>query len=382
MPEPALRIAISAPLLAPHDQGSYRSAGIHTYIEQTLQRLPEADPALAVTLFAAHPPASLPSSIEVLSPRWKIDGPVQRIAWEQTVLPLAVRRARAALLHATAFVAPVVRAVPTVITIYDLSFALFPQYFRGFNQAYLRLGTRISARRARRIVTISECARRDIHRLYGVPLDRIAVAYPGVAETLKPSPPDRVQQFRYAKRLPEKFLLYLGTLEPRKNLGLLVRAFTELKRACPDAVLVLAGGVGWLINELETAIESSGVKDSILRPGFVPAEEKALWYASATAFVYPSLYEGFGLPPLEALACGTPVIASDAASLPEVVGEAGLLLAPDDARGWAKALTYLWNDAAARAALADRGVRRAQQFRWLNTARGQTQTYRQAIIST
>src|SRR5512143_705586 len=142
MVRPAPRIAISAPLLAP--AGSYRSAGIHTYIQHSLQHLPEADPALRLTLFTAYPPAELPPAIEVQRPRWKIDRPARRILWEQLALPAAVRRSRADALHATAFVAPIVRLRHTVITIYDVSFALFPQFFRGFQPTYLRAGTRWS----------------------------------------------------------------------------------------------------------------------------------------------------------------------------------------------------------------------------------------------
>jgi glycosyltransferase involved in cell wall biosynthesis len=369
-------VAISAPLLAA--AGSYRSAGIHTYIQHSLRHLPEADPGLRFTLISAHPPADLPPAIEVQPPRWNTDRPARRILWEQSLLPLAARQAD--VLHATAFVAPIVQLRPTVLTIYDASFALFPQFFRGFNQAYLRLGTRWSARRAQRVITISECARRDVHRLYGVPLDRITVAYPGVDEALQPSDPDRVQAFRRAKNLPEKFLLYLGTLEPRKNLAMLIRAFARLQQACPDAHLVLAGGVGWLADEVFDAIAECGVKDSVRLPGFVAAEEKALWYAAATAFVFPSLYEGFGLPPLEALACGTPVVASHAASLPEVVGEAGLLLDPADVSGWAAALQRLWTDAAYRAELADRGVQQAQHFAWPAASRQIAQAYRAALL--
>ncbi len=268
---------------------------------------------------------------------------------------------------------------PTVITIYDLSFALFPQFFRGFNQTYLRLGTRLSAQRAQRLITISDCTRRDVHRLYNVPLDRIDVAYPGVDETLKPPSSDRVENFRRAKNLPEKFLLFLGTLEPRKNLITLVRAFTALKQACPEAVLVLAGGVGWMADDLFAAIDASGVKDSIILPGYVAAEDKALWYAAAAAFVYPSIYEGFGLPPLEAMACGTPVIVSNAASLPEVVGDAGLLIAPEDVSDWAAALQRVWSDAAYRAELADRGTRQAAKFTWLETARQTMIAYRHIV---
>jgi glycosyltransferase involved in cell wall biosynthesis len=371
------RIAISAPLLAP--AGNYRSAGIHTYLQHSLQHLPEADPALRFTLFAAHPPAELPPSIEVWRPRWNTDRPALRILWEQLMLPMSARRAQADVLHATAFVAPIVQTRPTVVTIYDVSFALFPQYFRGLNQAYLRWGTRWSAQHAQRIIAISECARRDVHRLYSVPLNRITVAYPGVDETLRRADPVRLQEFRQSKNLPDKFLLYLGTLEPRKNLAMLVRAFAQAKQECPDAVLVLAGGLGWLAEDVFAAIAECGVKDSVRLPGFVPAAEKALWYGAALAFVFPSRYEGFGMPPLEAMACGTPVIASHAASLPEVIGEAGLTLSPDDVGGWAAALKRVWHDAPYRAELADRGVRQAQRFTWQAAASQIAQTYRDLI---
>ena len=377
MSQRSLRVAVSAHLL--HGEAGYRSAGIHTYIEQTLRHLPEADPALRLTVFTRHPPADLPPSVEVRGTRWPTERPPLRILWEQLRLPLAARRGRADVLHATAFAAPIVRLSPTLVTIYDLSFALFPAYFRGFNQRYLRAATRFSARHARRIIVISEHTRRDVHQLYGVPLDRIDVAYPGVDEALRPAEPEAVARFRREKNLPDKFLLFLGTLEPRKNLVTLINAFTEMKRDCPTATLVLAGGVGWKFDDLFAAIDSSGVKDSVVLSGYIKAEEKALWLSSAAAFVYPSVYEGFGLPPLEAMACGTPVLTSDAASLPEVVGEAGLTIAPDDVLGWAHALRRVWRDDAYRAELRERGLQQAQKFTWLAAAHCIAASYHRAM---
>jgi glycosyltransferase involved in cell wall biosynthesis len=371
----SLRIAISAHLL--HGQGGYRSAGIHTYIEQVVRHLPEADPALQLTLFTAHPPADLPASIAVRRSRWPTERPPVRIAWEQLVLPLAARRAD--VLHATAFVAPIVHRCPAVITVYDLSFELFPQYFRGFNQTYLRIGARYAARHARRLIAISDNTRRDVQRLYGVPLDRIDVAYPGVDPNLKPCAAEAIARFRREKNLPDKFLLFLGTLEPRKNLITLIRAYAIMKRDCPDARLVLAGGIGWLADDILAAIKTAGVEDSLLLPGYVAAEEKALWLSSATAFVYPSSYEGFGLPPLEAMACGTPVIVSNAASLPEVIGEAGLSIGPQDISGWAEVLRRVWVDSDLRSDLRARGIAQSGRFTWLATARDTAAAYRRAL---
>jgi len=371
----SLRVAISAHLLEPRGVG-YRSAGIHTYIEQTVRRLPEVDADLRVTLFARHTLDGLNGAIEQAGTRWPTGRPVLRILWEQLRLPLAARGCD--VLHAAAFVSPLLQLRPAVVTVYDLSFALFPQYFRGPNQAYLRIGTRRSARRAARVLTISEHTRHDLHRLYAVPLDRIDVAYPGVDAALTPPAPEDVAAFRHRRQLPDRFLLFLGTLEPRKNLVMLVQAFAQLKRERPDAMLVLAGGVGWLADDVFAEIDRSGVKDSVIVPGFVPAEEKALWYAAATAFVYPSIYEGFGLPPLEAMACGAPVIVSNAASLPEVAGDAGLSVGPNDVSGWSHAMRRLWSDAALRDELRERGLKQAQRFTWTETARVTAAAYRAA----
>jgi glycosyltransferase involved in cell wall biosynthesis len=367
-------VAIGAHLLAARGATGYRSAGIHTYLAHLLDNLPRADAAFRYTVYTNARPSI---DARVWSTRWPTARPLARIAWEQLALPRALRRDRANLLHATAFVAPLASNVPFVITVYDLSFAIFPELFRGPNQAYLRAFTRRSARRARRVIAISDHTRRDVHRLYGVPLEQIDVAYPGVRPGFKPLPREAVEAFRRKHNLPERFFLYLGTLEPRKNLGRLIEAVSQ--SGIGDWGLVLVGGKGWLHDELFARVKALGLDDRVRFAGYAPGDDLPLWYNAATAFVYPSRYEGFGLPPLEAMACGAPVIASNAASLPEVVGDAGLLVEPEDAPRLAQAMRQVWEDATLRGELSQRGIDRARRFTWQATAQATVESYRRAL---
>ncbi|HLF28389.1 MAG TPA: glycosyltransferase family 1 protein [Anaerolineae bacterium] len=367
-------VAISAHLLAPHGSVGYRSAGIHTYLTHLLHNLPRVDEAFRYTVYTRALPA-IPARLR--STGWPTAHPLGRIAWEQLAQPFALRRDQPDLLHATAFVAPILSNLKTVITVYDLSFALFPDLFRGPSLVYLRLFARWSVRRARRIITISDHTRRDVQRLYHVPLDCIDVAYPGVEARFRPLPRAAVETFRRKHALPDRFCLYLGTLEPRKNLARLIDAVSSL--GSRDLRLVLVGGKGWLVEDLFAKVESLGLAERVRFIGYAPAADLPLWYNAATAFVYPSLYEGFGLPPLEAMACGTPVIASNAAALPEVVGDAGLSVGPEDVAGLAQALRRVWDDATLRAELSRRGLAQARRFTWEATARSTVESYRKAL---
>ena len=404
MPNSRPHVAISAHLL--HGAAGYRSAGIHTYIAHLLQHLPEADPAFRYTVYTNAQPEIDARCARVRSSRWPTARPAIRIAWEQLAQPVALWRDRPDLLHAAAFVSPLMSRRPTVITVYDLSFALFPEYFRGPNQAYLRTFTRLSLKRARRVIAISDHTRRDVGRLYGVPLDRIDVAYPGVAAHFRPMPHDEVDAFRRKHNLPGRFFLYLGTLEPRKNISRLIDAFAQITdrgigveasaglrrqaRPRPDSVdaghtvdrepyLVLVGGKGWLYDELFAKVKSLGLEERVRFAGFAPNEDLPLWYSAATAFVYPSTYEGFGIPPLEAMACGTPVIASNASSLPEAVGDAAVTIEPEDVSGLAQAMQRVWDDEALRVKLSQHGIARAGRFTWDATARATVESYRKAL---
>jgi glycosyltransferase involved in cell wall biosynthesis len=314
--------------------------------------------------------------------RWPTQRPPLRILWEQTVLPLAARRFD--LLHGLAFVAPLLAPCPTVVTVYDLSFIRTPERFRPGQRWYLQTFTRWSCRRARRIIAISEHTKRDVTELLRIPGDRIDVVYPGVGAQFRPLPPEQVAAFRQTKGLPERFILYLGTIEPRKNLTVLLEAFAQLSRSPISNLqspprLVLAGGKGWMFEEVFARIEALGLKDDVVLPGYVSGEELPLWYNAAEVFVYPSLYEGFGMPPLEALACGTPAVVSNVASLPEAVGEAGVLVAPDDVAGWAEALRRLLDNAEMRAALGARGRSHAARFSWERAAAETVGVYHRAL---
>jgi glycosyltransferase involved in cell wall biosynthesis len=374
MPDTRPHVAISAHLLADGKTVGYRSAGIHTYIANLLTYLTRVDSGFRYTLYTNAQPSI---DAQVRPARWSTGRPLARILWEQLAQPIALRRDRPDLLHATAFVAPLLARWPCVVTVYDLSFALFPELFRGPNQTYLRWFARRSARRARRVIAISDNTRRDVQRLYGVPPDRIDVAYPGVDTRFTPLPGQAVEAFRREHRLPDKFFLYLGTLEPRKNLGKLIEAFSlsEIR----DSRLVMVGGKGWMVDSLFAQVKSLGLADRITFAGYAPGEDLPLWYNSATVFVYPSTYEGFGIPPLEAMACGTPVVTSNAASLPEAIGDAGLTVGPEDVRGLAQAMNRLWQDESLRIELSRRGIAQARRFTWEATAQATVDSYRKAL---
>ncbi len=366
-----MRIGLNAQLLSLSD--SYRGAGIAHYIHQTLLHLPRVGAHRYVAFVADR--AFQADGLEIVSSRLPTARPPVRILWEQACLPVELARRRIDLLHAMAFVTPALSRVPSVVTVYDVSFALFPESFRPFNRWYLTTMTRRSVRKARAVIAISQNTANDLHRLWGVPRDKIHLAYCGVDAIFRPAPAVEVETFRAAKGLPSQYILFVGTLEPRKNVVRLVEAFALLKRQGLPHKLVLAGGKGWMYEPIFAAVERLGLASDVIFPGFVPRQELPLWYNGAGVFVYPSLYEGFGLGPLEAMACGTPVVVSDRASLPEVVGDAGLTVVPDDVSALAEAMAAILRNRALADGLRERGLRRAAQFTWERTAAATVRAY-------
>ena len=369
------QIALNAHLLS--GRASYRSAGIHHYIAQLLHHLPAAAPELRFTVFVGDGRPDM-AGAAVVRTRLPTARPPVRILWEQCVQPWAVARARPALLHALAFVAPILSPTPTVVTVYDLSFFVTPERFPAAQRLYLRTLTGYSCRRARRVFAISESTRADVVRLLGVPAERVDLAYPGVDPNFQPLPAAEGAAFRARLNLPERFVLYLGTLEPRKNLSTLLTAFATLRAADPGLGLVLAGGRGWWYADLFRQVQALGLENAVQFPGYVPAEDLPLWYNAAAAFAYPSAYEGFGMPVTEALACGCPVVTTTASSLPEAGGDAAYLVPPADAPALAEALAHALRPDPTRRA---RGLAHAARFTWAATAAATAAGYHRALAS-
>ena len=370
-------VALNALLL--DGRATYRSAGIHQYISNTLTALAAQPEEFSLTAYARPGALDLPNvRVEPVA----VEGRLSRILWEQLAQTRAWRRLDRPvdLTHGLAFSLPLLSRVPGVVTMYDLSFRRLPDRFPAAQRLYLSAITQLSCRRARRVVAISEATRRDVAEWLGVPLARIDLAYPGVDARFRPLPLEEVRAFRERLGLPERFILYLGTLEPRKNLPALVEAFALLRRDQPDLHLVLAGARGWWYHSLLRMISDSNLGDVVHLPGFVPAEDLPSWYNAAAAFAYPSSFEGFGLPVAEALACGRPTVTSDVSSLPEAGGDVALRIPPDDPIALADALARALTPAEADRARAA-GPAHARTFTWEAAAASLRQAYRRALSS-
>jgi glycosyltransferase involved in cell wall biosynthesis len=372
-----MHVAINAHLLAAGN--SYRQAGIHRYIYNVLTHLPALDETLAYTVFLNHPlDQSLPR-LHQQKGMFSTSSSLKRILWEQLVQPFALQRLKPALYHAMAFVMPRGVPCPSVVTVYDLSFERYPQVLSGLRRRYLQMFTRVSCQRATRIIAISESTANDIVDLWAISREKIDVAPPGLSPEFRPLAEELVEGFRHRTQLPRRFLLFLGTLEPRKNLPMLIRAYAALPKSMREEVhLVLGGGKGWLYNDIFATITQHGLEDKVHLPGYIPPEDLVLWYNAADGFVYPALYEGFGMPIVEALACGKSVLVSRSSSLPEAAGDLGILLPPNDEAAWRDAMRHLIEHPERQAAIRPRALAWAREFTWERTATRTLESYYRA----
>lgn len=264
--------------------------------------------------------------------------------------------------------------------IHDVAFLAHPETVTKRTYRWLSRNIRSYCSRAEEILTVSEFSRQEIHRYLGIPLEKIQVVYNGV-DTEQYHPDYSEEQIRASMakyHVNGHYILYMGTLEPRKNIETLIKAYGILKETYAENIpkLVLAGKKGWLYDSIFQMVQDLGLEKQVIFTGYVEAEDAAPLFCGAEMFVFPSLYEGFGIPPLEAMACGTPVITSDCSSLPEVAGSAGLMVPPMDAAALADKMELLITDHKLRARLKQAGIERAKQFTWEASAEKLVQIYK------
>lgn len=369
-----MRIALSGMFWTePHvGSGQY----LHNLIAQYIARPSAHKYILIIPRYLKPQRPSLPHVQTVLMPT-PFDGRNNNLAkvwFEQVALNQAARALRADLVHVPYFGAPRRIALPTIVTVHDLIPILLPEYRGGRSvQMYMRLATS-SARRATAIIADSEHTRRDIVERLKVDPQRIDVTYLAAASSLQPQPIETIAAMRDRFRLADPYICYLGGFDARKNVATVLRAFARARSHFDRRVsLVIAGRLPTTTSELfpdmHRAILDQGIADDVIVLGQVSDADKAALMSGCKAFVYPSLYEGFGLQPIEAMQCGAAVLASSTTSVGEVVGDGGVQLPPDDVDAWAAALVRVVADGAWREQLRARGLERARHFSWAETAR-------------
>lgn len=302
-----------------------------------------------------------------------------RILWEQTRLPWDLARRQVDVFHGTGFVSPLHKTCQQVTTVFDMTFFSLPEKHTLMKRAYFTRLIPASLARSDKVIVISESTREDVVRILGISPRKIKVTYPGKDERFKPiDNANGLNEVRSKYGLPErKVILFVGVIEPRKNLVTLLRAFEKLKDLHCEYCLVIAGATGWNYQDVFAEEAKLGLKEHLFFPGFIADEDLPLLYNLAEVFVYPSVYEGFGLPVLEAMACGVPVITSNVSSMPEVVGDVGLLVEPTNVEQLAQALARVLRDSSLRQRMRDNGLERSRLFSWEKMARETLAAYQE-----
>lgn len=353
------------------------AAGVRRYVAGlTRALLATGEPIQIVALGGVHLGA-IPSGIgHVTEP----PHPPTNLGWTQVGLPRAVRRARVDVLHAPAYTAPLWSPVPVVLTIHDVSYERHPQWYPYRRDWARRAFYRMSAGAAAEILTVSRFSAAEIAAAYRVSTDRMTVTPLGVDDAFTTAGGGRRVELPRGVRVP--YLLHVGDLHERRNLPMLVGAMLTARLAGDDTralSLVLVGTDRGIGESLGAMADRAGCPDAVVRLDSVPERRLRALYEHAVALTYPSRYEGFGLPLIEAMACGTPVIASNVASMPEVMGDAGLLLDPLDEAVWSRTIVEVMRDARQRDEMRQAGLDRARQFTWERTARLTLDVYRRAL---
>jgi glycosyltransferase involved in cell wall biosynthesis len=372
-----MRIGINT--LAAHP----RKTGIATYITNLVQALLKVDPSNHDTLFVSRENAMMfpddgPRCRKKFGPAITENTNI-RVLWEHTLLPWTIRENNLDLFHGPTFVAPFLSRIPNVVTIADMTWFTHPEAHQALKRWYYQRLIPVSIRRARCVIAMSESTRRDIVRLVGAPKEKVVTVHCGVEASFRPNGGLVAgADIRRTWAIAGRFILFLGVIEPRKNIPRLLQAFAEVLRRGFDGRLVMVGPKGWGYVAVARTIGELGLERHDTFTGPLSDEEVRAFLREATLFAYPSLYEGFGLPVLEAMACGAPVVTSNVSSLPEVVGDAGIMIDPLDVNALTDALDCVLSDSALRERLRQKGLEQAREFTWEATARRTLAIYEDA----
>lgn len=368
----SLRIAIDA-----HAVGA-KLGGNESYAVNLIEALAQIDSVNNYTIYVTTDEAR--DRFHQRWPNFKVRSTLPHTPLIRIPLTLSaeLRKHPVDVLHVQ-FTAPPFCPCPVVVSIHDLSFEHLPQTFNRRSRTQLRLTVRHSARRAARILSLSEHTRLDIMETYGIEAERIKAIPLAAPKHFAPVEDNReLQRVRHNYGIDSDYILSVGSIQPRKNLARLIKAYASLRggnSAAKLPKLVLVGKCAWLYDQTLRTLEESGVKDSVVLTGYVPEADLPALYTGALCFVYPSYFEGFGLPPLEAMKCGAPVIVGNRTSLPEVVGDAALAVDPFDTDAIAEAIKLLMNNSQLREELSVKGQKRAAAFDWQETARKTLMVY-------
>jgi len=300
-----------------------------------------------------------------------------RVLWEQSGLPMELRGLGVDVYHGPGYVVPLCKVCPQITTVHDLTAYLFPETHDFFSSWYYRLLMPWSVSAADRVIAVSESAKGDLMRLLGVPAEKVCVIHHGKDDRFTPHGSEsRLAELRTKYGITKKMILFVGGIDLRKNPSSLVRAFAMLKPLHKSHELVLTGGFGEHYEWIRARLGEWRVENHVVFPGYIPGEELADFYRLAEVVVYPSLYEGFGLPVLEAMACGVPVITSNVSAMPEVAGDAAILVDPNDIKDLAAAIDRVLADKVLRDNMIEKGLRRSQLFSWKRAACDTLDLYR------
>jgi glycosyltransferase involved in cell wall biosynthesis len=355
-------------------------SGTGRYTEALVQWLPTVESPFDFLFFwpchVPHPPHDYYAATAFADR--DVTRPWQRVWEDQVVLRQAAARHRANVVHYPANVGPLLAVPNAVVTVHDLTFFRFPGWYRNTRAFYYRKAVAAGVRRAARVIADSGATAADLQAYLNVPEEKIDVVPLGVDEVFRPVDAERCAAVCRKYALDRPFLLYMGTLEPRKNLPRLVQAWDRVA-AATGVDLVLAGRRGWKNNALDAAIGRVAHPERVHLAGYIVSEDQPALYSACTAFVWPTLWEGFGLPPLEAMACGAPVLTSNCSSMPEVTGDAAVLVDPEDSDALAEGLERIVTDTGLRRRLAVEGPRRAALFTWRRTAELTVDSYKRML---